>query len=384
MSKRTDKRFMRRAIELALASEAEGNLPVGAVITLDGEVIGEGKSSVLLPEYDPGRHAEIEAISEVDTSLWTRASEMTCYSTLEPCVMCAGTLLLHGVGRVVFGAFDKLGGAGCTLEHLPPYYDEGGVYAWEGPLMPRECDPLYERADEAFAELPVGRAQWAREDTAEQTPEQLLEELHQWRQSERPDSRSGLRAARKAAAQFVDLADESVLAEVLPYARAIFEHSGYLKDFRTLKRYAKQAGEFDVLDEVDDTVREQIPDVWIKRALRRGDLDGAIECWFEHEEHHRARLCADKLVRACDDAQAELIISCRMSQINYRIGRRQRRHYRRACNILRRLKDELERAGQPDYFRYVLEDIQAQHGSLPALMDELEKAGFLGATGFSP
>ena len=82
---------------------------------------------------------------------------MTCYTTLEPCVMCFGALLLHGVGRVVFGAYDTLGGAGTLLQHLPPYYEDARVFEWEGPLMPEVCDPLYARADELFADLPVGR-----------------------------------------------------------------------------------------------------------------------------------------------------------------------------------------------------------------------------------
>ncbi len=152
---------MNRAIEIALASEHEGNLPIGCVITLDGEIVGQGNSAVLAPQYNPGRHAEVVAIGDVDPTLWPRAREMTCYTTLEPCVMCAGTLLLHGVGRVVFGAHDVLGGAGCILDHLPAYYDEGGVYAWDGPLLPHRCDPLYQRADEAFEDLPVGRSQWS-------------------------------------------------------------------------------------------------------------------------------------------------------------------------------------------------------------------------------
>lgn len=152
-----DRRWMERAIELALESEQRGNLPIGSVFVLDHEVIAEGASSVLVPVYDPGNHAEMVAIRGVDKSLWPRAREMTCYTTLEPCMMCFGAMLLHGVGRVVFGANDVLGGAGYLLDHLPPYYDGGGVFAWEGPLMPAACDPLYQRADEVFAGLPVGR-----------------------------------------------------------------------------------------------------------------------------------------------------------------------------------------------------------------------------------
>ncbi|MFB6265007.1 MAG: nucleoside deaminase [Bradymonadaceae bacterium] len=145
--------FLDRAIELAEASGVDGNPPVGAVIALEGEVIAEGRAQTLEPDYDPGRHAEMQAIERVDTELWERAGEMTCYSTLEPCVMCAGTLLLHGVGRVVFGASDPEGGAEPMLEHLPPYYDCREIYEWEGPILPDECDPLYRRVEELYGEL---------------------------------------------------------------------------------------------------------------------------------------------------------------------------------------------------------------------------------------
>jgi tRNA(adenine34) deaminase len=158
-----DLAFLRRAVELALASERAGNLPVGALVVLDNQIVGEGRSELLQPTYHPGRHAEIMALRAVDERLWSRAAEMTCYTTLEPCVMCAGTLLLHGVGRVVFGAVDPFGGASFILGHLPPYYEDGGVYRWEGPLLPGECDPLYKRTDQVFSELPVGRGRWRNE-----------------------------------------------------------------------------------------------------------------------------------------------------------------------------------------------------------------------------
>ena len=152
-----DDAWMRRAVELALASERQGNLPVGALIVIDGESIGEGGSALLRPTYHPGRHAEIMALRAVADEHWHRAAEMTCYTTLEPCMMCAGTLLLHGVGRVVFGSVDPLGGASCLLGHLPPYYADGGVYEWHGPILPAVCDPLYQRTNRVFSTLPVGR-----------------------------------------------------------------------------------------------------------------------------------------------------------------------------------------------------------------------------------
>lgn len=83
---------------------------------------------------------------------------MTCYTTLEPCLMCMGALLLHGVGRVVFGARDEEGGAGSALAHLPNYYASGlGVPLWVGPLLTEVCDALYHRALENFNRLPCGK-----------------------------------------------------------------------------------------------------------------------------------------------------------------------------------------------------------------------------------
>ena len=150
--------FMRRAFALALEAEARGDLPVGALVTLGGEVIAEAGNAVLVPAYHPGRHAETEALRRVPAGLWPRGREMTVYTTLEPCVMCAGAALLHGVGRVVFGARDPAGGAGALLANLPEYYAGGaGVPLWVGPVMPELCDPLFRRVLERFDALPCGR-----------------------------------------------------------------------------------------------------------------------------------------------------------------------------------------------------------------------------------
>jgi tRNA(Arg) A34 adenosine deaminase TadA len=150
---------LRRAVHLALEAERRGNLPIGAVITLGADVIAEAGNAVLVPHYHPGRHAEIEAIREVPVELWPRSREMTCYTTLEPCVMCTGALLLHGVGRVVFGTTDTEGGAGALLKHLPDYYKGGaaGVPLWVGPQLPEVCDALYARLRERFDALPCGK-----------------------------------------------------------------------------------------------------------------------------------------------------------------------------------------------------------------------------------
>src|SRR5262245_27937515 len=98
----------------------------------------------------------MEALRHVAIELWDRAGEMTCYTTLEPCVMCFGALLLHGIGRIVFGAEDDQGGAKSLLNHLPEYYVEGkGVPEWIGPIAAEDCDDVYKRAITRFDRLPV-------------------------------------------------------------------------------------------------------------------------------------------------------------------------------------------------------------------------------------
>lgn len=141
-----DNKFLRQAIELALLAEQEGNLPVGAVITLDGEVVAEGRSAIWVPKFDATRHAEMEALRAVPPDLWISSEAMSLYTTLEPCLMCFGAILLHRVGRIVFGASDSYGGAGLILSHLPPFFQERIKHTqWLGPILPAECDPLYQR-----------------------------------------------------------------------------------------------------------------------------------------------------------------------------------------------------------------------------------------------
>lgn len=157
-----DMYHLHRAVQLALEAERLGNLPIGAVITLDGVVVAEAGNAVLVPHYHPGRHAEMEALKHVPAKLWPLSRAMTCYTTLEPCTMCTGALLLHGIGRVVFGTTDTEGGGGRLLAHLPDYYAGGaGVPLWVGPMLPELCDALYARAKDRFDALPCGRDQFS-------------------------------------------------------------------------------------------------------------------------------------------------------------------------------------------------------------------------------
>lgn len=138
--------LMQRAISLALLAEREGNLPIGAVVTLDDEIIAEGRNAIWVPKFDATRHAEMEALRAVPAKLWKSSNEMKLYTTLEPCLMCIGSILLHRVGTVVFGSADSFGGASSVFSTLPPYF-KGRMEntLWEGPSMAAECDPLYDR-----------------------------------------------------------------------------------------------------------------------------------------------------------------------------------------------------------------------------------------------
>ena len=103
--------FMHEALALAREAEAAGEVPVGAVVAIGGKVVGRG-SNAPIARCDPSAHAEMLAIREAARTVANyRLEGATVYSTLEPCVMCAGALVAARVERLVFGARDlRFGG----------------------------------------------------------------------------------------------------------------------------------------------------------------------------------------------------------------------------------------------------------------------------------
>src|SRR5262249_50125848 len=103
--------FMREALALAKKAEASGEVPVGAVVVIGGELVGRGWNSAIACN-DPSAHAEMLALREAAQRVWNyRLLGATVYSTLEPCVMCAGALVAARVKRLVFGTRDlRFGG----------------------------------------------------------------------------------------------------------------------------------------------------------------------------------------------------------------------------------------------------------------------------------
>ncbi len=114
-----DEHWMRYAMTLALKAQDEGEVPVGAVLILDNQVIGEGWNRSI-GHHDPTAHAEIMALRQGgDTICNYRLLDATLYVTLEPCVMCAGAMIHSRIRRVVYGAADaKTGAVGSLLDIL--------------------------------------------------------------------------------------------------------------------------------------------------------------------------------------------------------------------------------------------------------------------------
>ena len=112
-----DSGFMGLTLDLAREAGAAGEVPVGALIVLDGEVVGRGFNQPI-GRHDPTAHAEIMALRDAATRLGNyRLPGCTLYVTLEPCAMCAGAIMHARIDRVVFGARDpKTGAAGSVID----------------------------------------------------------------------------------------------------------------------------------------------------------------------------------------------------------------------------------------------------------------------------
>lgn len=113
----TDADYMFYALELAKRSQAVGEVPVGAVVVKDGEVIGQGFNAPI-SRNDPSAHAEIMALRDAAHRLGNyRLVGCELFVTLEPCLMCAGAIFHSRIARVVYGASDpKTGVCGSILD----------------------------------------------------------------------------------------------------------------------------------------------------------------------------------------------------------------------------------------------------------------------------
>jgi tRNA(adenine34) deaminase len=137
-----DERWMREALRLAREAERIGEVPIGAVIVRDGQIVGAGYNRRETAR-DPTAHAEMIAIRQASETLqaW-RLLGCTLYVTLEPCPMCAGAILQARIDRVVYGAPDPKAGCAGTLMDLlqDPRFNHRS--AWSSGLLQDECAAL--------------------------------------------------------------------------------------------------------------------------------------------------------------------------------------------------------------------------------------------------
>jgi tRNA(adenine34) deaminase len=138
-----DLKWMQYALDLARRAEEEGEVPVGAVLVRDGEVVGEGWNQPI-GSSDPSAHAEIQALRDGGNRVGNyRLTDTTMYVTLEPCPMCASALIHARVARVVFGAYDPKGGAaGSVFDLLPPDGRFNHSMKCSGGVLQDECAAL--------------------------------------------------------------------------------------------------------------------------------------------------------------------------------------------------------------------------------------------------
>ena len=126
---------MRQALDEARSAAAEGEVPVGAVVTRDGAVVAAGRNRMRL-DGDPTAHAEMVAMRAAAAALGTsRLDGCDLWVTLEPCAMCAGAMALARIGRLYFAASDPKGGAvlhGPRLFAQPTCHHAPEVYSGMG------------------------------------------------------------------------------------------------------------------------------------------------------------------------------------------------------------------------------------------------------------
>ncbi len=139
MTHELDEAFMREALAEAALAEAKGEVPVGAVVVIDGEIVGRGHN-LRQTTQDPTAHAELLAVREAAARIGSwRLIGASVYVTLEPCPMCAGMLVNSRVARVVWGCDDPKAGATRTLFTLGSDPRLNHRYECVGGVLADEC-----------------------------------------------------------------------------------------------------------------------------------------------------------------------------------------------------------------------------------------------------
>ena len=138
----SDENYMRLALQLAKRAEAEGEVPVGAVVVCNAEVLGEGWNRVI-SDNDPSAHAEIVALRAAALKLTNyRLPECELYVTIEPCTMCLGALIHARIGRVIYGAKEPRAGMLDSNQLLSEADFYNHNLQWQGGVLESECSEV--------------------------------------------------------------------------------------------------------------------------------------------------------------------------------------------------------------------------------------------------
>lgn len=138
----SDSDFMRRAMALAEQAASEGEVPVGALVVRDGQVIGEGYNQPI-SSCDPTGHAEIVAMRKACETLQNyRLSGCHLYVTIEPCTMCVGAMIHARIDKIIFGAAEPRAGALQSQLRLMDRDHYNHSIEWQGGVLAEECGEI--------------------------------------------------------------------------------------------------------------------------------------------------------------------------------------------------------------------------------------------------
>ena len=142
MSMSTDEFYMAKALQLAEQAGAIGEVPVGAILVKDGEIVGEGFNQPI-SGCDPTAHAEIVAMRNAAKNLNNyRLNDCDLYVTIEPCTMCVGAMVHGRIHRVLFGALEPRAGALQSQLQLMDQSHYNHSIEWQGGVLAQECGDL--------------------------------------------------------------------------------------------------------------------------------------------------------------------------------------------------------------------------------------------------
>ncbi len=138
----THQQWMARALDLAEQAAQQHEVPVGAVVVLDNQIIGEGFNQPI-KLHDPSAHAEMLALRQAASYLQNyRLTDATLYVTLEPCAMCMGAIVHARIKQLVFGAWDRRAGAVRSVFRIADEPALNHQVQWQDGILGEQCEHI--------------------------------------------------------------------------------------------------------------------------------------------------------------------------------------------------------------------------------------------------